>query len=501
MKKISFLVSAFLILLAGCKNKSTADLQDHDHEDVYLQLVAYSEDFELFAEAEPFAAGKPSTILAHFTSLSDFKPLEESSITVSLITGTKGVRQTIEKPIKPGIYVFRLTPAVAGKARIVFGIKNPKGEFQVTVPGIFVYGDSHDALHTAEDQIIEDPNAISFTKEQSWKFDFATDFPAYDFFGQMIRTVAQVVPAQSDEIIVSAKASGKVIFTDQFLLDGQQVHTGQNLLRISGSEMADNNFQVRFEEARNNFTRTKAEYERSVSLAEERIISEKDLLQAKNEYENTRVVYENLLRNFEPDGQTVKSPSEGFVGQVFVKSGDYVEAGQALLRLNLNKMLILRATVRQKFLSDLPGAVSANVRGMHDGEVYTISPLGKDNFSYGKVVDPDNFLVPVSIVAGNDLNLLPGSLTEIFLKTLSREKAISVPNTALLEEQGNHYVFVQLTPELFEKREIRVSATDGIRTKVSHGLAATDRIVTRGPIWIKLSQSSGALDPHAGHVH
>jgi membrane fusion protein, heavy metal efflux system len=122
-------------------------------------------------------------------------------------------------------------------------------------------------------------------------------------------------------------------------------------------------------------------------------------------------------------------------------------------------------------------------------------------FSFGKVLNTNNFLIPVAIVTGNDLSLLPGSLSEIFLKTSSQEKSLSVPNAALLEEQGNHYVFVQLTPELFEKREIRVSATDGIRTKVVHGLSATDRIVTKGPLWIKLSQASGALDPHAGHVH
>jgi membrane fusion protein, heavy metal efflux system len=380
MKQTVFIAAISLFLFAGCKNKSTSDLHDHDHEDVYLQMIAYSEELELFAEAEPFAAGKASTILAHFTRLSDFKPLDESSITASMMTGSKGVRQTIDKPTRPGIYVFRLTPAIAGKTKIVFDIKNSLGEFQVTVPDIIVHENSHDAIHAAEDQIIEDPNAVFFTKEQSWKFDFATDFPDYDSFGQVIRTVAQVVPAQSDEIIVSAKTSGNIIFTDHFLLEGQTVRTGQKLLRISGSEMADNNFLVRYEEARNNHVRAKSEYERAASLAVEKIISEKELDQAKNEYENVRVVYENMVRNFGPDGQTVKSPVEGFVGQIFVKSGDYVEAGQALMSLNKNRRLILRAQVRQKYLSDLPDVVSAHVRGMNDGEIHIIKPLDDRNF-------------------------------------------------------------------------------------------------------------------------
>ncbi|NLA48931.1 MAG: efflux RND transporter periplasmic adaptor subunit, partial [Bacteroidales bacterium] len=75
------------------------------------------------------------------------------------------------------------------------------------------------------------------------------------------------------------------------------------------------------------------------------------------------------------------------------------------------------------------------------------------------------------------------------------------PNTALLEEQGIYFVWVQITPGLFEKREIITGKTDGFRTEVTEGLFADERIVTDGAIYIRLAQATGTLDAHSGHVH
>jgi hypothetical protein len=84
---------------------------------------------------------------------------------------------------------------------------------------------------------------------------------------------------------------------------------------------------------------------------------------------------------------------------------------------------------------------------------------------------------------------------------MTNSKAITIPNGALLEEQGISYVFVQVTPEMFEKREVKIGGTDGLHTEVISGLNADERIVTQGAMQVKLAKSTGALDPHAGHVH
>ena len=98
-------------------------------------------------------------------------------------------------------------------------------------------------------------------------------------------------------------------------------------------------------------------------------------------------------------------------------------------------------------------------------------------------------------------NFVPGSFVELYLKTISNTKALTVPNTSILEEMGNFFVFVQVTPELFEKREIKTGVTDGMYVEVLSGLADDERVVTKGAILIKLAQATGTLDAHSGHVH
>ena len=66
---------------------------------------------------------------------------------------------------------------------------------------------------------------------------------------------------------------------------------------------------------------------------------------------------------------------------------------------------------------------------------------------------------------------------------------------------GAFFVFVQNNPISFEKRAVEVGATDGIMVQVLDGVAAGERVVTKGAVSLKLSQGAAALDPHAGHVH
>ena len=89
----------------------------------------------------------------------------------------------------------------------------------------------------------------------------------------------------------------------------------------------------------------------------------------------------------------------------------------------------------------------------------------------------------------------------MFTKTQTSTQTVTVPNEAIIEEMGNYFVYVQLTPELFEKRPVKTGVTDGFRIAVAEGITAGDRVVSKGAIMVKLAQASGVLDAHAGRVH
>lgn len=501
MKRMNIIGAVLIaVSLTGCAGHSHSEKEEHAHEEK-LQLTSYSDSFEVFAEATPFVVGRASDILAHFSFLADFKPLEEGAVTVSLTVGTNGVRQILDKPTRKGIYSFTLTPDKAGTGKIIFDIKSSKGTSQLVVPNIKVYTDAHNAEHDAADAVANSSNGAIFTKEQSWKVEFATEESRTEPFGQIIKTTAQVLPSQGDERVVTAKASGIVVFTGGNIVDGQSVNAGQTLFRIESSGMADNNMNVRYNEALTEYNRAKAEYERKSKLAEDKIVSASNLLTAKTEFENAQAVYNNLRKNFSTAGQTVSAPIGGFVKQLLVRSGEFVEAGQPLVSVSQNRNLFIKAELSPKYYSLLGNVTSANIKEQNSSRVYTLEELDGKVLSYGKSANVENPLIPMVFQVNNTVGLLPGSFVQMYIRTQTAANAVTVANEALVEEMGNYFVYRQLTPEFFEKTEVKVGSTDGKRTEITHGLAGGERVVTKGAILVKLAQASGALDAHSGHVH
>jgi RND family efflux transporter MFP subunit len=501
MKITRFIIAIWAFSLAGCQSNQNQETQEGHHDEVKIQLTAYSNEFELFAESDPFIVGKTGSILSHFSHLPDFKALENGSMTARLIVNGKETSHTLDKPTRKGIYKFELKPETAGKGQLLFDIETENGKFQLIVPEVQVFSDEHDAIHAAEAVVVSSTNATVFTKEQSWKIDFATEQPKVGPFGQIIKTTAQVHSAQGDEILVSAKTNGIVILSADNVLEGKSVSNGQVLYSISGNSLADNNSAVRFQEVKNNYEKAKADYERLAELAKDKIISEKDLLNAKNQHDNAKVTYDNLNKNFNASGQNVTSSMSGYVKQIFVQNGQYVEAGQPIVSISQNKTLLLKAEVQQKFAHVLGTINSANIRTLHNNQTYTLEQLNGKVLSFGRNTNKDNYLIPISLQIDNKGAFVSGGFVEIYLKTLSSTQALTIPNAALLEEQGIYFVFVQIHPELFEKREVKVGVSDGLKTEIVKGITQQERVVTEGAILVKLAQATGNLDAQSGHNH
>ncbi|MGD9929890.1 MAG: efflux RND transporter periplasmic adaptor subunit [Mangrovibacterium sp.] len=482
------------------REKETSYDHDHEHEEVKQTLLVYSEYFELFAEADPFVVGEQASVLAHFTRLTDFKPLEGASVQATLLVGGKTVAEALGEPVQPGIYQFNLQPDAAGAGLLSFKIDKGAEQNQLET-AVVVFDDGHEAIHHFDEQEIDLAGAIAFTKEQSWKVDFATALPVMKPFGPVLRTTAlvQTVPAQSQ--VLTAKTSGVVSYVVPNLVEGMPVRAGQPLFRISGSGMGGDNVSVVYASALATYEKEKADYERMAKLAEKQIVSQKDLLTAKNSYEKAKIIYQNLQKNFHAGGQTVQAPVAGNIVRLMVSNGEFVSAGQPVASLAQQGRIQLKAAVQQKYAADLQRINSVLVRPTGRTHWLSLDELNGKLLSVGTQIGAGNFLLPVYFEADNSGDFLPGSLVEINLKVTSESDALVVPNTALVEQEGNFFVFVQCDPEHFEKRQVTVGDTDGKESLIRSGLLPTERIVTKGAVLVKLSAVSNSLDPHAGHVH
>lgn len=505
MKSTIFVALATLAMAAtGCGHGSDLHSEhehEHEHEE-HLLLTAYSADFELFAEATPLVAGEECEVLAHLTQLPGFRPLEQGAVTATLTVGADRVSEQLDAPTRPGIYKFSLTPAAAGEASLQFSIATAAGESHISIDGLTVYADEHEAHHAAAEAEAKSSNAVAFTKEMSWKVDFATEPVELRHMGQVIHTMGQVQPSQGDVRGVTAKASGVLTYAVPHLTDGKTVSAGQPLFRIDAAGLADNNLSVRYTEAKNNFDTARREYERKVALRADRLITESELLAAKNAYDNAKAVYDNLSTGFADGGSTVAAPISGYLTGLTATNGQYVEAGQLLATVAQNRDLFIKAEVQPGYFPHLGAISGANIRRLNGGETRSLAEMGGSVVSYGKAVDTDHPLIPVVFRVNQVADMLPGSFVEMFITTAADAAPVAtVPVEALIEEMGSYFVYVQLTPEYFEKREVKIGCTDGRATEILSGVKPGERVVSRGAVMVKLAHASGTLDAHSGHVH
>jgi len=104
------------------------------------------------------------------------------------------------------------------------------------------------------------------------------------------------------------------------------------------------------------------------------------------------------------------------------------------------------------------------------------------------VVDPDSRTVKVRTEVPNpDGRLKPDMFAGVEIVTDVNTAAISVPQSAVLEDKGRNIVFVA-TGDGYKPRQVQVGIKNGDRVEILDGLTAGDRVVTKGN-YLLLQQS------------
>lgn len=315
-------------------------------------------------------------------------------------------------------------------------------------------------------------------------------------FEQVIKTSGQVMAAQGDESVAVATVPGVVRFRGS-ITEGMSVGKGTALVNISSNNIIDGDPVVR---ARVAYDISKKEYERMKTLVKNKIVSDKEFAQAEQSFENARISYEAIARNHSASGQAVTAPIGGFVKNILVKEGDYVTIGQPLVSVTQNRRLFLRAEVSEKYYPYLRNIGSANFRTPYDNKVYELKELTGRLLSFGKAAGENSYYVPVTFEFDNKGNIIPGSFVEVYLLSTPMNNVISLPRTALTEEQGLFFVYLQLDEEGYKKQEVTLGADNGKSVQILSGVKAGDRVVTEGAYQVKLAAASNAIPAHS-HEH
>ncbi len=316
-----------------------------------------------------------------------------------------------------------------------------------------------------------------------------------DSFHSVIPVSGKVLAASGQESTVTARVNGLVRLLRP-LAEGMAVPKGAALFSISSRGLQEGDAVQR---ARIEYEAAREQYERDSTLVIDRIVSERHYIESKTAYENARLAYEALGKG-RSDGTPVAAAEGGFVTEVLVRDGDHVTVGQPLLKVTRSESLFLRAEVPQRHRAALAEVSSATFRTAYSPQVYDLSRMKGELVSVGRSVEPGAPYIPVTFRMKNAAELTPGSLAEIWLVGTERPNVISLPRSALVEEQGIYFVYIREDADCYRKQEVTLGATDGRRTEIRSGLKGGEQVVTAGAMQVKLASASNSIPGHS-HEH
>ena len=356
--------------------------------------------------------------------------------------------------------------------------------------------DHEHADHNHESEEAKHSDEIIFPKAQAAKTTFEVREIQPASFNQVVKTTGQILAAPGDEAVIVATSNGVVSFTSNKLTEGTKVQKGQSLFQISSKNIAEGDYYTKVKAT---YEAAKASYDRAEALVKDKIISQKEFENTKLEFENAKTAYDAVSNNKTAKGVSVNAPINGHVKNILVKEGEYITVGQPLATISQNQRLVLRAEVSQRYYNAMQSIKSANFKTPYDNKVYSLEDLNGRLLSFGKTSNENSFFIPVSFEFDNKGEVIPGSFVEVYLISAPIENTLSIPVSALTNEMGIHYVYVQIDEEGYRKQEVALGANNGKEVQIIKGLHPGDRVVTQGAYQVKMASASGAI-PH-GHSH
>lgn len=366
------------------------------------------------------------------------------------------------------------------------------------------HDDDHYHAHGGESSGSESKNNVSsnideivFTQAQAEASGLKTQkIEPADFFA-IIKTCGQVLPAQGDEITVSATNNGVVTFERNSLVQGAKVNKGEVLLFLSSQNVENGN---PVQKARIAYGIAQSDYERAKKLYEADLMTQRDFNEIRLVYEQARIEYQSFTtQSHDHEGVDIMTPIAGFVKSIYVKEGDFAVIGQPLFTITQNKKLNLRADVSERYYHQLKMIQSANFQTAYSESLYKLNEMNGKFISFGRSTTDDELYVPVNFEFDNVGEIVSGTYVDVYLLGAKRANIISIPKTALVEDQGLFFVYKQVDEEGYQKQEVKLGQTDGERFEVLSGVKPGDIIVTESTYHVKLASMTTTV-PH-GHEH
>ncbi len=250
--------------------------------------------------------------------------------------------------------------------------------------------------------------------------------------------------------------------------------------------------------------------QREETLFEKKISPEKDVLKARQELSEAEADLNLSKEKFRLIGIdaaqlefkksnghhpliSVASPISGVVIEKTISQGEVISPEKTLFTVADLSTLWVIIDVYEKDIARLkPGTgVDVSVTAFPDR-------VFKGRISYiADVVDEKTRTEKARVTIDNFSGLLkPGMFATVLIDTKGSktEKLIAIPEEAVMIDGTARYVFVQVSPDRFKKRDVTTGRTLGKRVEIVEGLSEGDTIAVKGAFTLKSELKKESLE-------
>lgn len=274
-----------------------------------------------------------------------------------------------------------------------------------------------------------------------------------------------------NEVDVVARVAGPIVRLE--VEEGDRVENGQVLAQLDDRELRAQleAAEVRLEEARASFQRTR-------SLFEQELVSQDLFDQARASADTSRADAERL--RVQLDYTTITAPFSGLLVRRYVKFAEFVQNGAQLFRLSDFDPLLAPIQVPERHLPRLATGQRARL-GI---EAYGERAFEASVLRIRPVVDAESGTVEVTLEVRGEGLLRPGMFATVELEMERRENVLLAPKTALALDSLKPTVFVAAQGEegttVAERRELVIGLRNDRWLEVVEGLAEGESVVVVG---------------------
>lgn len=313
------------------------------------------------------------------------------------------------------------------------------------------------------------------------------------------------VPPQSKATIY-APLEAFVYKTD--LLPGDKVKKGQTVAVLQHPNFIE--LQYAYLEAINKLKVAKADYERKKMLLENDITSKKSFQIAEGGYQSSKSLANSYAAQLKMAGLSPNTvATKGIQQYVYVKapiSGYVVEN-------NLNKGMFLAANSEMMEIIDNDhmhaelNVFGTDITKIKKGDEFEFQPSGIDVAYEGYIklisqkVDDQTKTVNVHGHFEDEQNRLKAGMFINAQILLGGDEAFAVPEEAVIENEGENFIFIEKTAGEFIPTEVTIGGSDDgyIEIKTIQENNYNVKVVTKGAHFLKgkLLQMAGGMEGHA----